>query len=67
MPVEVAVELGTARMALSRLLELRTGDLLSLATGRDGPIVVRVAGAPHFAGAPGVQGGNNAGRITGRS
>jgi flagellar motor switch protein FliM len=66
-PVEVAVELGTAQIALSRLLELRTGDLVSLATGRDGPIVVRVAGAPHFAGAPGVQSGNNAVRITGRS
>jgi flagellar motor switch protein FliM len=64
--VDVVVELGTARLALSRLLELRTGDLVPLDTGRDGPVVVRVAGTPQFHGAPGVQGRNNAVRITER-
>jgi flagellar motor switch protein FliM len=63
-PVDVAVDLGTARLALRRVLELAVGDLVPLDVGRDGPVVVRVAGAARFYGAPGVQGGNNAVRIT---
>jgi flagellar motor switch protein FliM len=65
-PIEVAVELGGSAMAVSRLLELAVGDLLQLEVGRDGPVVVRVAGEPHFHGAPGVQNGNNAVRVTTR-
>ena len=65
-PVEVAVDLGTAPVTLSRLLELAVGDLLPLDVGRDGPVVVRVAGEPRFHGAPGIQSGNNAVRITER-
>jgi flagellar motor switch protein FliM len=49
---------------LSRLLDLAVGDLVPLDVGRDGPAVVCVAGRPMFHGAPGVQGGNNAVRIT---
>jgi len=63
-PVDVTVELGAARMTLSRLLELAVGDVVPLDVGRDGPVVVRVAGEPHFHGAPGIQGTNNAVRIT---
>jgi flagellar motor switch protein FliM len=63
-PADVAVDLGRARLTLSRLLELAVGDLVPLDVGRDGPAVVRVAGRPTFHGAPGVQGGNNAVRIT---
>lgn len=62
-PVEVAVELGTARITVSRLLELALGDVIPLDVGREGPVVVRVAGEPQLYGAPGVQGGNNAVRI----
>jgi flagellar motor switch protein FliM len=65
-PVQVAVELGTQRVALSRVLALKVGDLVTLDTGREGPVVVRVAGRPHFVGAPGVSSGNNAVRVTGR-
>jgi flagellar motor switch protein FliM len=64
-PIEVAVDLGTQRVALSRVLALAVGDVVPLDTGRDGPVVVRVAGAPHFAGAPGVVSGRNAVRVTG--
>ena len=63
-PVDVAVDLGTARLALGRVLDLAVGDLVPLDVGRDGPVVVRVAGDARFHGAPGVQGGNNAVRIT---
>ena len=63
-PVDVTVELGTATMSMSRLLALAAGDLLELETGREGPVVVRVGGEPRFRGAPGVQGGRNAVRIT---
>jgi flagellar motor switch protein FliM len=63
-PVDVAVELGAARLALRRVLDLAVGDLVSLDVGRDGPSIVRVAGGARFYGVPGVQGGNNAVRIT---
>jgi flagellar motor switch protein FliM len=63
-PVDVAVELGTARLALRRVLELAVGDLVPLDVGREGPVLVQVGGAARFEGAPGVQNGNNAVRIT---
>lgn len=63
-PVDVTVELGTARLPLRRVLDLAVGDLMPLDVGRDGPAIVRVAGAPRFYGAPGVQGGSNAVRIS---
>ena len=63
-PSDMAVDLGTAELPLSRLLELAVGDLIPLDVGRDGPVVVRVAREPRLGGAPGVQGGNNAVRIT---
>jgi flagellar motor switch protein FliM len=64
--VEVSAELGGRRLALSEVLALRTGDLLALETGREGPVVLRVAGKPRFLGAPGVANGKNAVRITAR-
>jgi flagellar motor switch protein FliM len=64
--VEVSAELGARRLALRDVLALRVGDLLPLETGRDGPVVLRVAGKPRFLGAPGVAGGKNAVRITAR-
>ena len=65
--VEVSAELGTHRMPLRAVLNLRAGDVIPLGTGREGPVVVRVAGRPRFVGAPGVSSGNNAVRVTGRS
>jgi flagellar motor switch protein FliM len=64
--VEVSAELGKRRLALREVLALRAGDLLALETGRDGPVVLRVAGKPRFLGAPGIAGGKNAVRITAR-
>jgi flagellar motor switch protein FliM len=63
-PVEVRVELGRMRLTVARLVALTAGELLSLDSGREGPALVRVAGQPHFEGAPGVSNGFNAVRIT---
>ena len=63
---EVSADLGSHLMSLRDVLELKTGDLIPLRTGREGPIVVRVAGRARFLGAPGVTGGSNAVRVTGR-
>jgi len=65
-PAEVTVELGAARIPVSRLLELAVGDLLTLDAGREGPVIVRVAGKPRFYGAPGIRNGNNAVRVDDR-
>ena len=64
--VEVSAELGAIEVPLNRVLGFKAGDLLSLSTGRDGPVVVRVEGCERFVGAPGVAGGHNAVRITAR-
>jgi len=64
--VEVSAELGAIEVPLNRVLGFKPGDLLSLSTGRDGPVVVRVEGCEHFVGAPGVAGGHNAVRLTAR-
>jgi len=62
--VEVVAELGSHRLTLRQALALRAGDLVSLGTGREGPVVVRVAGRSRFLGVPGVAGGHNAVRVT---
>ena len=62
--VEVSAELGRQRMTMREVLGLAVGDVVSLGTGREGPVLVRVEGRPHFLGAPGVAGGHNAVRIT---
>lgn len=62
--VEIAAELGRRWMPMRDVLDLQVGDLLTLGTGREGPVLVKVAGAPRFVGAPGVSGGNNAVQIT---
>jgi flagellar motor switch protein FliM len=65
-PVELSVELGTRDMTMREVLALQVGDLVAFSTGREGPVLVRVAGRPHFLGAPGVSGSNNAVRVTTR-
>jgi flagellar motor switch protein FliM len=64
--IDVLAELGTTRMPLGAVLALKVGDVVSLGTGRDGPILVRVEGRPRFLGAPGISGGHHAVRVTGR-
>src|SRR5262245_43145417 len=64
--LELSAELGTRRMRVREVLGLKVGDVLPLATGREGPVLVRVEGRPRFLGAPGVSAGSNAIRITGR-
>jgi flagellar motor switch protein FliM len=62
--VEVSAELGRHRMSMRDVLAMAVGDVVPLGTGREGPVLVRVAGRPHFLGAPGIAGGRNAVRIT---
>jgi flagellar motor switch protein FliM len=64
MDLEIAAELGRARLRMSEVLALRVGDVIALGAGREGPVVVRVEGRPVFLGAPGVAGSSNAVRIT---
>jgi flagellar motor switch protein FliM len=63
--VEISAELGSHRMTMREVLGLAVGDVVSLGTGREGPVLVRVAGRPRFQAAPGVAGGHNAVRVTG--
>jgi flagellar motor switch protein FliM len=65
-PVELSVELGMRAMSMREVLALNVGDLVAFNTGREGPVLVRVAGRPHFLGAPGISGSNNAVRVTTR-
>jgi len=62
--VELVAELGSQRLRLADVLALKAGDLLTLRTGREGPVLVRVEGRPVFTGAPGVAGNSNAVRVT---
>jgi flagellar motor switch protein FliM len=62
--VELSAELGRHCMTMREVLALAVGDVVTLGTGREGPVLVRVEGQPHFLGAPGVAGGRNAVRIT---
>ena len=50
MPVDVAVELGGARIRLRQLLELQAGDVIPLDTRLGQPAVVPVMGRPKFTG-----------------
>jgi len=62
--VQVSAELGRHRMTMREVLAMAVGDLVPLGTGREGPVLVRVAGRPHFLGAPGIAAGRNAVRVT---
>jgi flagellar motor switch protein FliM len=62
--IEVSAELGSHHMPLGAVLGLKIGDVIPLGTGREGPVLVRVAGRPRFLAAPGLSGGNNAVRVT---
>jgi flagellar motor switch protein FliM len=64
--VEVAAELGRRMMPMEAVLGLQVGDLITLGTGREGPVLLKVAGQARFAGTPGVSAGSNALQVTGR-
>jgi flagellar motor switch protein FliM len=64
--LELSVELGSHRMRVQDVLRLAPGDVISLRTGREGPVLVRIEGRARFLGAPGVQGSSNAVRVTAR-
>jgi flagellar motor switch protein FliM len=49
-PVEIAVELGNARLSLRQLLDLQAGDVVPLDTRVGAPAVVPVQGRPKFHG-----------------
>ena len=63
--VEVSAELGSTQLPLRTVLGFRVGDLVTLGTGREGPVLVRVAGRPRFLASPGVSGSTNAVRVIG--
>jgi flagellar motor switch protein FliM len=63
--IEVSAELGSARLPLRTVLALGVGDLVTLGTGRDGPVLVRIAGRPRYLASPGVSGASNAVRVIG--
>jgi flagellar motor switch protein FliM len=64
--LEVSAELGVRWMSLRDVIGLKVGDVVSLPTGREGPVVVCVEGRPRFHAVPGVSHGNNALRVIGR-
>ena len=51
---------------MRQVLNLQVGDVIPLGTGREGPVLLRIEGHPGFTGAPGISGGNNAVRVSGR-
>jgi flagellar motor switch protein FliM len=65
--VEVSAELGTSLLPMRQVLNLQVGDVIPLGTGREGPVLLRIEGRPGFLGAPGISGGNNAVRVSGRA
>ena len=50
LPVDLSVELGSARIRLRQLMELQTGDVIPLSTRIGQPAVVPVMGKPKFTG-----------------
>lgn len=64
--LELTAELGRRQLSVRQVLALRVGDVLSLGTGREGPVLVRVEGRPRFLGAPGISGNRHAVQLTAR-
>jgi flagellar motor switch/type III secretory pathway protein FliN len=64
--VQLVVELGTTEIGLKRLLTLKPGQVLRLATALDDPVLIRIAGITKFAGAPVVSRGQLSVELRGR-
>ncbi len=62
--VNIVVELGGGTYTIRDLLDLETGDVISLDAGIHDPVPVRVEDVTKFQGVPGVSRGNRAVRIT---
>jgi flagellar motor switch/type III secretory pathway protein FliN len=65
-PVDVVAELGRVSIGLRRVLSLRPGEVLRLATATDDPIQVRVGGLAKLFGVPVLSRGQVSVQITGR-
>jgi flagellar motor switch protein FliM len=65
-PVDVVAELGRVSIGLRRVLSLRPGEVLRLATATDDPIQVRVGGLPKLYGVPVLSRGQVSVQVTGR-
>ncbi len=64
--VELAVELGTCRITVQDLLQLKVGDILKLEKDVSEPLVAKIEGVPKLLGKPGLYGTNKAVQIEGR-
>lgn len=62
--VTMSVELGVVEVTARDVLQLKAGDLLTIDTRADDPLVVSVEGIRVMTGVPGVSRGNNAVRVT---
>lgn len=63
-PMEMSIELGTASITLSELLELAVGDTIMLSKPSTSELLVKVEGVPKFLSIPGVRHGNKAFQIS---
>jgi flagellar motor switch protein FliM len=61
--VTMSVELGVVDVSAREVLRLKAGDLLTIDTRADDPLVVSVEGIRLMTGVPGVSRGNNAVRV----
>lgn len=61
--VTMSVELGAAELTTREVLRLKAGDLITIETRADDPLVVSVEGVRCMTGMPGVSRGNNAVRV----
>lgn len=64
-PVELAVELGRARIKGRQLLELRPGDVIKLEPHVSSPVVAKAAGVPKLEGFVGLLRGAKAFQVSG--
>lgn len=65
--LEIKAELGSCRLSMRDVLALKSGDVVTLETRKDEPILVHVEALAKFHGVPGVARDGNAVRILGRT
>jgi flagellar motor switch protein FliM len=63
-PVEITAEIGTAEITFGDLINLDTGNIISLGKSISDESVIKVEGIPKFRGMPGYSQGNQAIKIT---
>jgi flagellar motor switch protein FliM len=62
--VDLVVELGKAVTTIGTILDLEKDDVITIDTGPQDPVIVKVQGAPKYLGMAGVVKGNRAVRIS---